>query len=143
MPRFFCVNMFGTFNEKSYLCNRIIHRNYSIPLQRIYEVLRTMISDNIRQMLPKLRAVLATQPVSEAWLFGSCSRGEERTDSDVDLLVRYIDSDSMSLMSIGRIRKSLEASIGRRVDLVEDGCLLPFATESANRDKILVYERKG
>ena len=33
MPRFFCVNMFGAFNEMSYLCNRIIHINYSIPLQ--------------------------------------------------------------------------------------------------------------
>lgn len=102
-----------------------------------------MISDNTRQMLPKLRAILATQPVSEAWLFGSCSRGEERNDSDVDLLVKYIDSDSMSLMSIGRVRRSLEDYIGRKVDLVEDGCLLPFAVESANRDKILIYERKG
>ncbi len=101
-----------------------------------------MISDNTRQILPKFRASLAKQPVSVAWLFGSCSRGEERADSDVDLLVRYIDSDSMSLMSIGRVRKSLEASIGRKVDLVEEGCLLPFAVESANRDKILVYERK-
>ena len=53
-----------------------------------------MISDNTRQILPKLRASLAKQPVSVAWLFGSCSRGEERADSDVDLLVRYIDSDS-------------------------------------------------
>jgi len=33
----------------------------------------------------------------------------------------------------------LEKSTGRRIDLVEDGCLLPFAVESANRDKILIY----
>jgi hypothetical protein len=37
----------------------------------------------------------------------------------------------------------LEKSTGRRIDLVEDGCLLPFAVESANRDKILIYERRG
>ena len=29
----------------------------------------------------------------------------------------------------------------RPVDLVTDGTLLPFAVESANRDKILIYER--
>ncbi|MCR5238663.1 MAG: nucleotidyltransferase domain-containing protein [Prevotella sp.] len=28
-----------------------------------------------------------TQPVLKAWLFGSFSRGEEREDSDVDLLI--------------------------------------------------------
>ena len=34
-----------------------------------------------------------TQPVVKAWLFGSFARGEERPDSDVDLLVEY-DKDA-------------------------------------------------
>ena len=29
------------------------------------------------------------------------------------------------------------------VDLVEEGCLLPFAEATANRDKILIYERQN
>ena len=29
-----------------------------------------------------------TQPVLKAWFFGSYSRGEERPDSDVDILVK-------------------------------------------------------
>ena len=52
-----------------------------------------------------------TQPVLKAWLFGSYSRGEERPDSDVDLVV--------------------------------EGTLRPYAAETANRDKILIYERKS
>jgi predicted nucleotidyltransferase len=35
----------------------------------------------------------------------------------------------------------LEELLGRKVDLVSEGTLLPFAKESAERDKILVYER--
>ena len=35
----------------------------------------------------------------------------------------------------------LRKTINRRVDLVEEGCLLPFAEESVNRDKYLIYER--
>lgn len=31
-----------------------------------------------------------TQPVEKAWLFGSFSRNEERPDSDVDILVKFI-----------------------------------------------------
>lgn len=35
----------------------------------------------------------------------------------------------------------LEELLKRKVDLVEEGTLLPFAQESANHDKILIYER--
>ena len=37
----------------------------------------------------------------------------------------------------------LEKLIHRRVDLVEEGCLLPCAEETANLDKILIYEREN
>ena len=40
------------------------------------------------QEMPQLIAdYFKTQPVLKAWLFGSFSRGEEREDSDVDLLI--------------------------------------------------------
>lgn len=35
----------------------------------------------------------------------------------------------------------LEELLGRKVDLVSEGTLLPFAQESAEKDKILIYER--
>ena len=41
----------------------------------------------------------------------------------------------MSLIGYIRIQYELENIFGRKVDLVEDGSLLPFAVESANRDK--------
>jgi len=37
----------------------------------------------------------------------------------------------------------LKELLGREVDLIEEGSLRPYAVESANRDKILIYERKG
>jgi predicted nucleotidyltransferase len=35
----------------------------------------------------------------------------------------------------------LKEMLGREVDLVPEGSLLPFASESADHDKILIYER--
>lgn len=35
----------------------------------------------------------------------------------------------------------MKKMLNREIDLVEDGTLLPFAVESAERDKILIYER--
>lgn len=84
-----------------------------------------------------------TQPVLKAWLFGSFARGEETPDSDVDILVQYDNNAKISLLTISHMMGELEKSIGRRVDLIEDGCLLPYATESANRDKRLIYERRS
>ena len=91
--------------------------------------------------LNKIRQYLATQPIKKAWLFGSCSRGEERADSDIDILVEYSDSDSISLMTISKIITSLSKKLNRKIDIVENGCLLPFAQMSVEADKQLIYER--
>ncbi len=101
-----------------------------------------MLSKNVQEMIPKIQQYLASQPIEKAWLFGSCSRGEETPKSDVDLLVRYQDSDSMSLFDISRITVNLKKIIKRPVDLIEEDCLLSFASKSANRDKILIYDHK-
>ena len=59
-----------------------------------------MAIENAQQMIPKIQAFFASQPIKKAWLFGSYSRGEERPDSDVDILVEYEDSDNISLFAI-------------------------------------------
>ena len=117
--------------------------NKSLPLQRNLGNSLVMPSAEIQNMIPEIQAYLATQPVERAYLFGSCSRGEETPDSDVDLLVRYTDSESLSLMDISRMMVGLGKKLNRRVDLIEEDCLLPFAQASANRDKIKIYERSN
>lgn len=84
-----------------------------------------------------------TQPVVKAWLFGSFARGEERPDSDVDLLVEYDKDARISLLTISHMMGELEKCTGRHIDLIEEGCLMPFAVESANRDKKLIYARNS
>ncbi len=68
-----------------------------------------------------------TQPVVKAWLFGSFARGEETPLSDVDLLVQYDDKARISLLKHCAIMNDLEELLDRKVDLVEEGELLPFA----------------
>ena len=91
-------------------------------------------------IIETLRQYFSTQPVLKAWLFGSFSRGEETQDSDVDIIVALDKSKPIGLKFFG-MWCDLEELLGRKVDLVSDGTLLPFAKESAERDKILVYER--
>ena len=95
-------------------------------------------------MTPEMQQTIVdyfkTQPILRAWLFGSFARGDETPVSDVDLLVQY-DENGISLLKHCAMINDLEALLDRPVDLVQDGMLMPFAVESANRDKKLVYER--
>ena len=81
-----------------------------------------------------------TQPVLKAWLFGSFSRNEQTPDSDVDIIVLLDKSRPIGLKFFS-MWNDLEELLGRKVDLVSEGTLLPFAQESAEKDKILIYER--
>lgn len=104
----------------------------------------SMISKDVQDMIPKIQHFFTGQPIKKAWLFGSCSRGEETCDSDVDLLVEYDKTNErISLMRMAGIMIGLEDLLHRKVDMVESGRLLPFAVESVDRDKLLVYERKN
>ena len=100
-----------------------------------------MPSPEVQAMIPKIQAYLATQPVERAYLFGSCARGDERPDSDVDLLVRFIPQSRVSLLKHIGIQTELEEQLKRPVDLITEGTLLPYAEKTANRDKFIIYER--
>lgn len=87
---------------------------------------------------------LATQPVLKAWVFGSFARGEERPDSDIDLLVTFDRKNAkVGLLKYASMILDLEKILGKEVDLVEEGALLPFAERTADIDKKLIYERRS
>ncbi len=95
---------------------------------------------NTEMMQKTIADYFKTQPVLKAWLFGSFARGEETPLSDVDIIVLLDHSRPVGLKFFG-MWNDLERLLDRKVDLVEEGELLPFAAESANRDKRLIYER--
>lgn len=92
----------------------------------------------------KIINYLATQPVLKAWVFGSFARGEERPDSDIGLLVTFDHENAkVGLFKYAAMVIDLEKLLGRNVDLVEEGALLPFAERTASKDKIMIYERRS
>ena len=94
-----------------------------------------------QEMIQQIAEYFKTQPVLKVWIFGSFSRGEEREDSDVDLLILPDRSQHFSLFTLSGMYEDLKNLLGRDVDLITDGGLMPFARESADHDKILIYER--
>ena len=92
-------------------------------------------------MKQQIAEYFKTQPVLKAWLFGSFARGEETPESDVDILFVPDMSGHFSLFTLGGMYMDLKDLLGREIDLVPEGSLLPFAQETAEQDKKLIYER--
>jgi uncharacterized protein len=67
-------------------------------------------------------------------VFGSVARGEDRPDSDVDLLADL--PPGLSLFGLGRAEADLEAILGTRVDLVPAAGLKPGVQEHIEDDLI-------
>jgi uncharacterized protein len=72
-------------------------------------------------------------------LFGSAARGEDRPDSDIDLLAAFDPTRRLSLLDIVHIENHLSDLLGRRVELVEEGCLRPRAQASADQDLVVAF----
>jgi predicted nucleotidyltransferase len=56
--------------------------------------------------------------IVELSLFGSALRDDFRSDSDIDLLVRFAADAEWSLLDQARMERELEDLLGRKVDLV-------------------------
>jgi predicted nucleotidyltransferase len=77
--------------------------------------------------------------ISKAWIFGSFARGEDRPDSDIDLMVTYSERASGTILDFADIKNGLEILLNRSIDLVEEGFVKSFALDSVNRDKVQIY----
>lgn len=82
----------------------------------------------------RIREVAAEHGAGNLRLFGSTARGEDRPDSDIDLLV-HLDQ-GVGLIGLARLQRELEKILGAPVDLVPDDGLKPEARAAVERDAV-------
>src|SRR3989344_6662198 len=76
----------------------------------------------LERIKPKIIKILKENNIKQAGIYGSYSRGEQRKDSDIDIVVK-IEDKNMSLIDFIRLEFKLEEILGRKVDLVEYSAL--------------------
>ena len=103
------------------------------PARRL-TMLSGPVGQRVRRRRHDLVAAAAAHGVSGLRVFGSVARGEDRPDSDVDLLADL--PPGMSLFGLARLQAELEAIVGARVDLVPAAGLKPAVRDRAGRDLV-------
>ena len=78
-----------------------------------------MINPNLKLPQEKIADFCRRRHVKQLSLFGSATRGDFRPDSDVDLLVEFDDTASVTLFDMVDMQDELKELLGRPVDLIE------------------------
>jgi len=90
-----------------------------------YGIIRLMcMLDTIRAKRKELYAIADRNKIDKMYLFGSCARKDERSDSDIDFLVTF--KDGASLLNQVHMRDDLQALFGVPVDVVSSRGLSPY-----------------
>lgn len=87
-----------------------------------------------------IRNYFFSKPVRKAFLFGSMSRGESSSESDVDILVELDYSKPIGLEFV-QMQLDLQDLLNKKVDLITLNSLSRHIKPFVDKEKVLIYER--
>ncbi|MDI9591316.1 MAG: nucleotidyltransferase family protein [Acidobacteriota bacterium] len=90
--------------------------------------------DELRARLPDLQDRYG---VLSLGVFGSYARGQQKADSDLDVLVEF-DDRPLSLFDFVRLENELSDALGIKVDLVERRALKPHIGQHILAEVIVI-----
>ncbi len=95
---------------------------------------RVKSSADVIARLHRKRSELTRLKIKSLTLFGSFARNEVKIKSDVDMIVEF--TEPVGFFHFCDVKTSLEAILGRRVDLVMSDALRPEFRDQVEREKI-------
>ena len=93
-----------------------------------------MINMELEEIRRRIIPILRSYDVKRAAFFGSFVRGEEKEDSDIDVLVEF--EGEKSLLDLAGLKIELEELLRRKVDVLTYDSLHPLL-----RDRILQEQK--
>jgi len=77
--------------------------------------------EEIESIKKKVIPILEKHNIKKAGIFGSYVRGEQKKNSDVDILIKV--EKEIDIIDFIKLKNSLEKAVKRGVDLVEYDCI--------------------
>jgi predicted nucleotidyltransferase len=95
--------------------------------------------DRILEIIRSNQHMLGELGVRHAAIFGSVARGDDRPDSDIDVIVEVDAEKVRGIVALGRIQARLEKLLGRPVDLARRDRMRPHVSTEAERDAVYAF----
>jgi hypothetical protein len=95
---------------------------------------------NIDEIKSKIVPILKKYEVQKAALFGSFVRGEQREDSDIDILVEFRNREKKTLLDLVGLELELEELLNRKVDVLTYRSIHPLLKDYILKEQEVFYE---
>ena len=96
---------------------------------------------SIETIIKTVSKVFESEPIKKAWLFGSYARGEQTSNSDIDILVDFDKENYPSLLDHAGMMVELEEKLNTKIDIVPYERIFPSIKINIDKEKVLIYER--
>lgn len=95
-------------------------------------LLKDRVNKNLERIKPQIIEIMKKNKIKRAGIFGSFARGEEKKNSDIDILIQPTKNTGFGFAGI---ELELEKKLRRKVDLVSYNGISPYL-----KDRILSQE---
>jgi len=89
------------------------------------------------EIFEKIARLLKNRGVRTVAVFGSYVRGEEKPESDIDIIVEF--SEKKSLLELVKIERELSEVLGIKVDLLTEKSISPYLIDTIKREMRVIY----
>ncbi|MDO9465386.1 MAG: nucleotidyltransferase family protein [bacterium] len=92
---------------------------------------------NREEIFKKIAQELKNQGASKIAIFGSYVREEEKSGSDIDIIVEF--SERKSLLELVSIERELHGVLGVKVDLLTEKSISPYLIDRIKEEMEVIY----
>lgn len=93
---------------------------------------------NKKEIFEKMTRILKNQGARKIAVFGSYVRGEEKPESDIDIIVEF--SERKSLFDLVGIEQEVSDALGIKVDLLTEKSISPYLIDRIKKEMVVIYE---
>jgi hypothetical protein len=93
---------------------------------------------NREEIFEKITLALKSRGAKRIAVFGSYIRGENKPQSDIDIMVEF--SERKSLLDIVGIQRELADMLGIKVDLLTEKSISPYLIDRIRGEMAVIYE---
>ena len=75
-------------------------------------------------------------------IFGSFVRGEQNSESDIDIAIEFDKNSRKTLLDLVRVEEELTKIFGRKVDLGIFSSINPYIIDDVKKEMKVIYEKR-